>query len=62
MLKQHGGGAKQKTYFLLLRFVLTGSESGPAISVMLATLGRQRALQRLRQADAYTPPLPASSS
>jgi glutamyl/glutaminyl-tRNA synthetase len=62
VLKQHGAGAKQKTYFLLLRFVLTGSESGPAISVMLATLGRQRALQRLRQADAYTPPIPVPSS
>ena len=49
---------KQKTYFLLLRYILSGSESGPSVSVIIATLGRERAMQRLRNAAAYTPPRP----
>lgn len=54
LIKDHG--VKQKTCFLLLRYILSGSESGPSISVIIATLGRDRAMQRLHNAAAYTPP------
>jgi len=57
VLKEHGAvaGVKQKGYFTLLRYVLTGSESGPAVSVMVTTMGRQRALLRMRNVEAFTP-------
>jgi len=51
-------GIKQKTLFLLLRYILTGSESGPGVGVLISTFGRERTLQRLRNEQAYTPTLP----
>jgi lysyl-tRNA synthetase class I len=46
IFKRHG--AKQKAYYHLLRYAITGTDSGPSISLMIATLGRQRAIQRIQ--------------
>ena len=53
VIKEHG--VKQKQLFLLLRYILTGSESGPSISVMVATLGRDRAIARLKKEADFAP-------
>jgi len=43
-------GAKGKALFLPLRLALTGRESGPEMAGLLAAMGKQRALARLRAA------------
>ena len=43
-------GVEQKQLFGLLRHVLTREERGPSVSEIVATMGKQRAMQRLEQA------------
>lgn len=45
--KEHG--ASNKMLFHALRYLLTGGKEGPGVVDTMATLGRERALQRLRK-------------
>lgn len=46
---------KQKQLFLLLRYILSGNESGPSVSIIIGTMGRDRAIHRLQQQQLYIP-------